>query len=48
MDSAFQYVIDNKIAADSDYPYVARDQACKSVPRNIGLKDFVDVTNTCD
>ena len=29
MDSAFEYVIEYKIATGSDYPYTARDQACQ-------------------
>jgi len=30
MDSAFTYIKSNKIHSDKDYPYVARDQACKA------------------
>jgi len=30
MDDAFQYILDNKgICTESDYPYVAKDEACK-------------------
>lgn len=29
MDSAFDYIIDNNINSQNNYPYVARDQSCK-------------------
>jgi len=49
MDSAFDYVKANGIAVTSDYPYVARDQACKK-PAARGLTTivgYVDVSG-CD
>eukprot|EP01017_Pseudomicrothorax_dubius_P024561 TRINITY_DN2609_c0_g1_i2.p1 TRINITY_DN2609_c0_g1~~TRINITY_DN2609_c0_g1_i2.p1 ORF type:complete len:403 (+),score=116.29 TRINITY_DN2609_c0_g1_i2:112-1209(+) len=45
MDSAFQYVIDNGIEQESDYPYKAQDQRCKadSSKSDRTLKGFADV-----
>jgi len=47
MDSAFQYIIDHGIANDTNYPYVARDQACQGGGGSFWLKSFVD-TPGCD
>jgi C1A family cysteine protease len=48
MDSAFDYIADNGIAQESDYPYVARDQACKKTPRALNkIALYVD-TPGCD
>jgi C1A family cysteine protease len=47
MDSAFQYIIDHKIATSADYPYTARDGACKTTTRSGSLSSFVDVPG-CD
>jgi len=46
MDSDFTYIKSNKIHGDRDYPYVARDQACKAATtsgRQWTLSGFVDV-----
>jgi len=44
MDYAFQFVIDNKgICLEADYPYLAKDEACKK-----GCKNYVTITNYTD
>eukprot|EP00178_Gracilaria_changii_P004600 TRINITY_DN1744_c2_g1_i1.p1 TRINITY_DN1744_c2_g1~~TRINITY_DN1744_c2_g1_i1.p1 ORF type:complete len:143 (+),score=13.59 TRINITY_DN1744_c2_g1_i1:531-959(+) len=43
MDSAFNYIQDNGIATEADYPYTARDGACQQVAREQKLTNFVDV-----
>lgn len=43
MDAAFEYVIDNGIATSAQYPYVARDQACKMDGGNFTINNFIDV-----
>jgi len=43
MDSAFDYIKDNGIVETEDYPYVARDQACKKQGGSIKVKDYTDV-----
>jgi len=44
MDYAFQFVIDNKgICLETDYPYLARDEACKK-----GCKSYVTISNYTD
>jgi len=45
MDYAFQWVIKNGgIAAESAYPYTARDGSCKKVPSSSKISDFKDVS----
>jgi cathepsin L len=45
MDNAFQYILDNKgICAEADYPYVAKDEACKKGCSVVStISGFVDV-----
>jgi len=45
MDDAFQFVLDNKgICAEADYPYVAKDEACKKTCKSVStITNFVDV-----
>jgi C1A family cysteine protease len=45
MDDAFQFVLDNKgICAEADYPYVAKDEACKKTCKSVStITGFVDV-----
>jgi cathepsin L len=45
MDDAFQFVLDNKgICAEADYPYVAKDEACKKTCKTVStITSFVDV-----
>jgi len=45
MDDAFQFVLDNKgICAEADYPYVAKDEACKKTCKSVStITDFKDV-----
>lgn len=43
MDSAFNYIKDNGIATENDYPYTARDGSCQNVARAQKLVNFVDV-----
>jgi len=45
MDDAFQYILDNKgICAENDYPYVAKDEACKKGCAVVStISGFVDV-----
>jgi len=43
MDYAFDYVKDNGIAAEGDYPYTARDGKCKSVTRSYKVKSYSDI-----
>ena len=45
MDSAFDYIIDKKIATTEAYPYVARDQACntKTQGERHTIENYVDV-----
>lgn len=47
MDYAFQYVCDNGIMAESDYPYLGIDCACQfdSAKAVVKVKSFVDVTS---
>lgn len=48
MDSAFDYIIDKGISATANYPYVARDQTCKTgVQRAANITSYVD-TPGCD
>lgn len=45
MDFAFSYVKDHGISKLSDYPYVAKDEACKGSKNsaNVKVSGFVDV-----
>jgi len=45
MDDAFQFVLDNKgICAEADYPYVAKDEACKKTCKVVSkITGFLDV-----
>lgn len=43
MDSAFDYIIDNGVANEKDYPYTARDGKCGSVARDFHLSDYTDI-----
>lgn len=45
MDSAFDYIIDNGVASEKDYPYTARDGKCGSVARDFHLSGYTDVTS---
>ena len=47
MDSAFEYIQDNGIASQDDYPYTARDGVCQSKSRTHSGIDYVD-TPGCD
>jgi len=47
MDQAFEYIISNGIATQDQYPYTARDGACKSVTREWKLSSYTDVVG-CD
>jgi cathepsin L len=47
MDSAFQYIRDKGITSEAAYPYVARDQACKTDGGSQRITGFVDVPG-CD
>ena len=47
MDSAFSYIKDHGISSSDDYPYVARDQACKIDSGSVKITGFVDTPN-CD
>jgi C1A family cysteine protease len=47
MDSAFQYVKDHGLVEGSQYPYVARDQACAIDSGSFKVSGFVDVAG-CD
>lgn len=47
MDSAFEYAIDNGLAISDDYPYVAKDQACKIEGGDYKVTDYVDIVG-CD
>ena len=47
MDNAFQYIINNNgICAESDYPYTARDGACRSCSPVAIINSFKDVDNS--
>jgi len=43
MNQAFQFVIDNGIESEAQYPYKARDQACKSKVGDFKIGHFVNV-----
>jgi C1A family cysteine protease len=45
MDDAFQFILDNKgICQESDYPYVAKDEACKKTCMSVStITGFADV-----
>jgi hypothetical protein len=43
MDSAFEYIRDHGIANTADYPYVARDQACKIDGGAVKVSGYIDV-----
>lgn len=47
MDSAFQYVIKYGLNLQSDYPYVARNQACAKKGGAGKITGFVDVQKVC-
>lgn len=47
MDSAFKYIKDKGIANQADYPYVAKDQACKTDGGARKITGFVD-TPSCN
>ena len=42
MDSAFDFVIDNGLTDTPSYPYVARDQTCKTPGGSYKIGDYVD------
>lgn len=48
MNNAFQYIRDNGISKESDYPYRAVDQKCKSSANtaDIDLDGYVDVARS--
>ena len=48
MDSAFDYIIDNGITESEDYPYVARDQACKKNGGIVKMKGYTDTPGCTD
>ena len=43
MNQAFQFVIDNGIETEAQYPYKARDQKCQSKVGDFKIKHFVNV-----
>lgn len=43
MNQAFQFVIDNGIETEAEYPYKARDQICKSKVGEFKIKKFANV-----
>jgi len=45
MDDAFQFIIDNKgICKEEDYPYMAKDEACKKTCKSVStITSFADV-----
>ena len=48
MDSAFSYIHDKGIAQDKDYPYVAKDQTCKTIQvSKLKISGYTDV-QSCD
>lgn len=47
MDSAFQYVVKYGLNLQSDYPYVARNQACAKKGGAFKLSGFTDVQKVC-
>jgi C1A family cysteine protease len=44
MSSVFQYIIDNGICLEKDYPYKAVDGTCKKCKSALKIDSFVDVT----
>lgn len=44
MDDAFEYVMDNGICSESEYPYTARGGDCKSCDTVVEISGCVDVT----
>lgn len=47
MDSAFDYARDKGLTTTGNYPYVARDQACKIDGGEFKVKSYIDVAG-CD
>jgi cathepsin L len=43
MDSAFDYIVKYNINSQDNYPYVARDQACKKKGGEFSITGYVDV-----
>jgi len=48
MDSAFDYILDKGITTTPLYPYVARDQACKTDGGEYSIDSYVDVQGCND
>ena len=45
MDNAFKFVKDNGIVHEDEYPYVARQNACKKTTGPFKISGFTDIKN---
>lgn len=49
MDSAFEYIRDNGVATQSDYPYTAKDGKCnEDIAREFHVAGFHDVADCAE